>query len=102
MRLLDLGNAKLQGLEETLIPNDESGDKFALLSAMFCESFQGLFKHHPTNNTIQILHIFAGVRTSKFIPCDTCLRSNVYRNSPHPEREAIRKYFCHLSDIHTY
>ncbi|KAG9117285.1 hypothetical protein FRC07_007380 [Ceratobasidium sp. 392] len=31
----NLGNAKLQGLEETLMPNDESGNQFALLSAMF-------------------------------------------------------------------
>ncbi|QRW12782.1 major facilitator superfamily transporter [Ceratobasidium sp. AG-Ba] len=31
----NLGNAKLQGLEATLMPNDESGDQFALLSAMF-------------------------------------------------------------------
>lgn len=34
---VDLGNAKLQGLEKTLMPNDKSGDQFALLSAMFCE-----------------------------------------------------------------
>lgn len=31
----NLGNAKLQGLEATLMPNDESGNQFALLSAMF-------------------------------------------------------------------
>lgn len=31
----NLGNAKLQGLESTLMPNDESGNQFALLSAMF-------------------------------------------------------------------
>ncbi|QRV98185.1 major facilitator superfamily transporter [Ceratobasidium sp. AG-Ba] len=31
----NLGNAKLQGLEKTLIPNDPSGNKFGLLSAIF-------------------------------------------------------------------
>ncbi|KAF8706648.1 mfs general substrate transporter, partial [Rhizoctonia solani] len=30
----NLGNAKLQGLESTLMPNDESGNQFALLSAI--------------------------------------------------------------------
>ncbi|KAG9119983.1 hypothetical protein FRC07_004711 [Ceratobasidium sp. 392] len=35
LRKVYLGNAKLQGLEETLMPNDESGNQFALLSAMF-------------------------------------------------------------------
>ncbi|KDN42314.1 hypothetical protein RSAG8_06805, partial [Rhizoctonia solani AG-8 WAC10335] len=33
----NLGNAKFQGLETSLFPNDASGNQFALLSAMFCK-----------------------------------------------------------------
>ncbi|KAJ1306200.1 hypothetical protein OPQ81_010909 [Rhizoctonia solani] len=35
----NLGNAKLQGLETSLFPNDSSGNRFALLSAMFYIAF---------------------------------------------------------------
>ncbi|KAF8608242.1 MFS general substrate transporter [Ceratobasidium sp. AG-I] len=67
----NLGNAKLQGLEATLMPNDESGDQFALLSAMFYIAYLCwqipltlTAKRFPPNIVIGVVTIAWGVASA--------------------------------------
>ncbi|CAE6477456.1 unnamed protein product [Rhizoctonia solani] len=64
----NLGNAKLQGLETDLIPNDPSGTKFGLLSAIFYVAYLTwqfpmmlIVKRFPPNRVIGIVTIIWGV-----------------------------------------
>ncbi|CAE6443901.1 unnamed protein product [Rhizoctonia solani] len=69
--LLDLGNAKLQGLDVSLFPNDVSGNQFALLSAMFYIAFLSwqipltlAAKRFPPNLVIGIVAVAWGISSS--------------------------------------
>ncbi|KDN42315.1 hypothetical protein RSAG8_06806, partial [Rhizoctonia solani AG-8 WAC10335] len=67
----NLGNAKLQGLEADLIPNDPSGNKFGLLSAIFYVAYLTwqfpmmlIVKRYPPNRVIGIVTIMWGVSSA--------------------------------------
>ncbi|KAH7334907.1 major facilitator superfamily domain-containing protein [Rhizoctonia solani] len=67
----NLGNAKLQGLETSLFPNDTSGNQFALLSAMFYIAFllwqiplTLAAKRFPPNLVIGLVAVAWGVASS--------------------------------------
>ncbi|ELU42127.1 Major Facilitator Superfamily protein [Rhizoctonia solani AG-1 IA] len=79
---VDLGNAKLQGLEADLIPNDPSGERFGLLSAIFCDLLRPsigymidcygrkefpmmlIVKRFPPNRVIGIVTIMWGISSA--------------------------------------
>ncbi|KEP55625.1 MFS general substrate transporter [Rhizoctonia solani 123E] len=67
----NLGNAKLQGLETSLFPNDTSGNQFALLSAMFYIAFLSwqipltlAAKRFPPNLVIGFVAVGYGIACS--------------------------------------
>ncbi|KAJ1306195.1 hypothetical protein OPQ81_010904 [Rhizoctonia solani] len=67
----NLGNAKLQGLEAELMPNDPSGKKFGLLSAIFYVAYLTwqfpmmlIVKRFPPNRVIGIVTIMWGVSSA--------------------------------------
>ncbi|CAE6451271.1 unnamed protein product [Rhizoctonia solani] len=67
----NLGNAKLQGLEAELIPNDPSGTKFGLLSAIFYVAYLTwqfpmmlTVKRFPPNRVIGVVTIMWGVSSA--------------------------------------
>ncbi|QRW25468.1 major facilitator superfamily transporter [Rhizoctonia solani] len=67
----NLGNAKLQGLDVSLFPNDVSGNQFALLSAMFYIAFLSwqipltlAAKRFPPNLVIGIVAVAWGISSS--------------------------------------
>ncbi|CAE6341743.1 unnamed protein product [Rhizoctonia solani] len=67
----NLGNAKLQGLEADLIPNDPSGEKFGLLSAIFYVAYLTwqfpmmlIVKRFPPNRVIGIVTIMWGISSA--------------------------------------
>ncbi|CAE6480978.1 unnamed protein product [Rhizoctonia solani] len=67
----NLGNAKLQGLETSLFPNDTSGNQFALLSAMFYIAFLSwqipltlAAKRFPPNLVIGFVAVGFGIASS--------------------------------------
>ncbi|CAE6480953.1 unnamed protein product [Rhizoctonia solani] len=67
----NLGNAKLQGLEADLIPNDPSGTKFGLLSAIFYVAYLTwqfpmmlIVKRFPPSRVIGIVTIMWGLCSS--------------------------------------
>ncbi|KAG8689981.1 hypothetical protein FRC11_014564 [Ceratobasidium sp. 423] len=67
----NLGNAKLQGLETDLIPNDPSGNKFGLLSAIFYVAYLTwqfplmlIVKRFSPNRVIGIVTIMWGISSA--------------------------------------
>ncbi|CAE6383704.1 unnamed protein product [Rhizoctonia solani] len=67
----NLGNAKLQGLEADLIPNDPSGERFGLLSAIFYVAYLTwqfpmmlIVKRFPPNRVIGIVTIMWGISSA--------------------------------------
>ncbi|CAE6425286.1 unnamed protein product [Rhizoctonia solani] len=67
----NLGNAKLQGLEADLIPNDPSGERFGLLSAIFYVAYLTwqfpmmlIVKRFPPNRVIGVVTIMWGVSSA--------------------------------------
>ncbi|CAE6458349.1 unnamed protein product [Rhizoctonia solani] len=67
----NLGNAKLQGLETDLIPNDPSGKRFGLLSAIFYVAYLTwqfplmlIVKRFPPNRVIGIVTIMWGISSA--------------------------------------
>ncbi|CAE6445356.1 unnamed protein product [Rhizoctonia solani] len=67
----NLGNAKLQGLEADLIPDDPSGTKFGLLSAIFYVAYLTwqlpmmlIVKRFPPNRVIGIVTIMWGISSA--------------------------------------